>query len=85
MKFLLDGAAVFRVVGIRLFRGEAELFAEGSDFGFETVDDSAEFGFVKNFGDLWSGLDCSSALGVLPPRSVKAHGQDKGGGDVGGT
>jgi len=72
LQFLLDGAAVFWAVGIRLFRGEPELFAEGGDFGFETVDDGAQFGFIKDFGDLGAGLDCSGALGILSPKSAKA-------------
>jgi hypothetical protein len=65
LQFLLDGSAIFRAIRVRVFAGEAKLFAEGGNFGFEAVYDCAEFGFVEDFGDLWAGLDRSGALSVL--------------------
>jgi hypothetical protein len=48
-----------------VFAGEAKLFAEGGNFGFEAVYDGAEFGFVEDLGDLRARLNCSGALRVL--------------------
>lgn len=71
LQLMLDGAAVFGAIRVGVFGGKAELFAEGGDFGLETVYDRAKFGFVEDFGDLWARLDCSGALCVLP-MSVKS-------------